>query len=100
MANESITAKCVPTLAFPPPVKLSTKFASDIDEAEQASLSSKLFANKRASPNASTTAVVDYNLEELPPTQILAFHDDGIHKENHFLNISVLTAYSRASERN
>jgi hypothetical protein len=100
-----------------PPVKHSTEFAIDLNEAEQATLSKPIvgiettsiirpFQNKRTSSNASSTnsnatTLVDkeHELEELSPTQSHAFHDDGIDTENLLLEISVLTAFGRLSAR-
>lgn len=119
MATQSITAaQYVSTLAVPQPVKLSTPFAADLDEAEQATLPkpivqveettiSRAFADQRTLSNASSTSSnattlvgKEHELEELSPTQSRPFRDDGISTESYLLKISVLIAFSRPPARN
>lgn len=101
MASQSVIApQSISTLALPQPVKLPVQFAIDLDEAEQATLSKSIvqieettigrpFADKRALSNASSTSSnattllgKEHELEELSPTQIRPFRDDGIDTES------------------
>jgi len=101
----------------PKPVKLSSQYANDLDEAEQATLSkpivqfeetttSRPFPEKRTLSNASsttsnaTTLVDEHEQEELSPTQTQSFRDDGNSTESYLLEISVLTVFRRFSARN
>jgi hypothetical protein len=88
MASQSI-------ISDPKPVKLSSQYANDLDEAEQATLSkptvqfeqttiSRSIPEKRTLSNASSTTsnattLVDkeHDQDELSPTQTRPFRDDG-----------------------
>jgi len=101
MANESIPSQLVPSLTFPPAVKLSTKFANDLNEAEKASVPGpmarvetmsidRLFTHKRALSNVSSTSSNDTTLvdevdeqEKLSPAQSQACHNDGTNIQIH-----------------
>jgi hypothetical protein len=92
-------------LAIPQPVKLSTQFATDLDEAERATLSKcklqteettigRPFADKRtlsnasnASSNATTLVDKEDDLEGVSPTQSRPFCKDGIDTESYPLKI-------------
>jgi hypothetical protein len=95
MASQSIIADLKP-------VKLSSQYANDLDEAEQATLSkpilqfeetiSRPFPEKRTLSNASSTTsnattLVDkeHEQEELSPTQTRPFRDDGSSTESYLL---------------
>jgi hypothetical protein len=102
-----MASQCI--IAFPKPVKLSSRFANDLNEAEQATLSkpivqfeettiTRLFPEKRTLSNSSSTSsnattLVDKEHEqgELPQTQTRPFCDDGNRAESHLVKISVLT---------
>jgi hypothetical protein len=95
MASQSI-------IADPKPVKLSSQYANDLDEAEQATLSkpivqfeettiSRPLPEKRTLSNASSTTsnattLVDKEdeQEELPPTQTRPFRSGGDNTESYF----------------
>jgi len=119
MASRSIAAtQSISALAVPQPVKLSTQFAIDLDEAEQATLSKHIiqseettisspFADKRTLSNASSTSsnattLVDEENElgKLSPTQSRPFRDDGIDAESYLLKISVLMVLTRLPTTN
>jgi hypothetical protein len=96
MASQSV-------IADPKPMKLSSQYANDLDEAEQATLSkptvqfeettiSRPFPEKRTLSNASSTAsnattLVDkeHEQEELSPTQTRPFRGDGNNTESYLL---------------
>lgn len=101
MANESIPSQLVPSLTFPPALKLSTKFANDLNEAENASVPGSVaeaetmsidrpFTQKRALSNVSGTSSNDTTLvdegdeqEKLSPAQSQASHNDGTNIQIH-----------------
>ena len=109
MANESIPSQLVPSLTFPPAVKL-TKFANDPNEAEKASVPGSMarvetmsidrpFTQKRALSNVSSTSSNDTTLvderdeqEKLSPAQSQACHNDGTNIQIHLQKIAVLKA--------
>jgi hypothetical protein len=86
-------------VAAPDPVKLPLRFAADLDEAEQATLSNptgqfkettikSLFSEKRSLSNSSSasnaTTLVDRDYDEreaLSPTQKPPFCDDSKHQK-------------------
>jgi len=101
-----MASQCI--IAAPKPVKLSSQFANDLNEAEQATLSkpivqfeettiTRFFPEKRTLSNSSSTGsnattLVDKEHEqgELLQTQTRPFCDDGNSTESHLVKISVL----------
>jgi hypothetical protein len=101
MANESIPSQLVPSLTFPPAVKLATKFANDLNEAETASVPESMawfetmsigrpFTQKRALSNVSSTSSNDTTLvderdeqEKLSPAQSQACNNGGTNFQIH-----------------
>jgi hypothetical protein len=110
MANESIPSLLVPSLTFPLAVKLSTKFANDLNEAEKATVPGSMtrvetisidrpFTQKRALSNVSSTSSNDTTLvdegdeqEKLSPAQSQACHNGGTNIQIHLQKIAVLKA--------
>jgi hypothetical protein len=98
-----MASQCI--IAFPKPVKLSSRFANDLNEAEQATLSKPILQfeettitrEKRTLSNSSSTSsnattLVDKEHEqaELPQSQTRPFCE-GNRTESHLVKISVLT---------
>ena|ERR1700733_14279825 len=111
-----MASQCI--ITAPKPVKLSSRFANDLNEAEQATLSkpkvqfegttiTRFFPEKRTLSNSSSTSsnattLVDKEHEqrEVPQTQTRPFCDDGNRTESHLVEISVLMVFRRFSARN
>ena len=104
MANESIS-QYSSILAVPPPLKLATRFANGIDEAEQATLSKPPFKettirgileDKRTLSNATTLIGKELGSEELSPTNTRLSDDNGIDGRKLLLKYSVLIVPARS----
>lgn len=96
MANQSVPSQLSHSLTFPPAVKLSTKFANDLNEAEQASppkdvlriettdinrplTDTRILSDASSTNSNGTTLVYGEDEQEKPSsTQSQALNNDGM----------------------